>query len=121
AVCVVNDLRTGRLRQFEHVAVTELPALFEQFELSSSAGEEVLRYVKSIECWASGVYTWHVETGRYKHLATHSFARAREPLSTASRRRAWVPRRRATWRRRRSRRPRCRRSRRDGCCGSCRG
>lgn len=81
AVCVVNDLRTSRLRQFEHVVANELPALFEHFDLSSSERETLLRYVTSIEDWASGGYTWHVETGRYKHLAPHPFALARGLLN----------------------------------------
>ena len=35
AVDVVNDLRTARFRQFEHVVATELPALFDQFDLGA--------------------------------------------------------------------------------------
>ena len=39
AVNVVNDLRTARLRQFEHVKATELPALFDQFGLDRARPE----------------------------------------------------------------------------------
>jgi germacradienol/geosmin synthase len=72
AVNVVNDLRTSRLRQFEHVVATELPALFDQFDLDTSAREALLKYVKSLEDWASGVIKWHLVSGRYKTLALHS-------------------------------------------------
>jgi germacradienol/geosmin synthase len=68
AVHIVTDLRTSRLRQFEHVAVTELPALFDQFNLGTRAQKELLKYVKTLEDWASGVMKWHLVTGRYTDL-----------------------------------------------------
>jgi hypothetical protein len=61
-------LITARLRQFEHIVATELPVLFDQFELNTRAREELRRYVKSLENWASGVIKWHLESGRYKNL-----------------------------------------------------
>ena len=33
AVDVVNDLMTARMQQFEHIVATELPALFDEFDL----------------------------------------------------------------------------------------
>lgn len=52
---LVNNLRTCRLRQFEHVVASERPTLFDQFDLSSGARTTLLTYVKSLEDWASGV------------------------------------------------------------------
>jgi germacradienol/geosmin synthase len=84
AVHIVNDLRIARLHQFVDVVAQELPALFEQFDLSSSAREKLLAYVRSIEDWAAGVAVWHAETGRYRHLPPHALARAGELLGRAT-------------------------------------
>ena len=73
AVHVVNDLRTARLRQFEHVVATELPTLFDQFGLDTGHRGTLLKYVKSLEDWTSGVIMWHLVTGRYKNLGPHPF------------------------------------------------
>jgi germacradienol/geosmin synthase len=81
AVNVVNDLRTSRLRQFEHVVATELPALFDQFELDTSVREALLQYVKSLEDWASGVIKWHLVSGRYKNLGSPPFLKVWELLA----------------------------------------
>jgi len=68
AVQVVNGLRSSRLRQFEHVVATELPALFDQLDLAAGAREALLAYVKSLEDWTAGVIQWHLDSGRYKNL-----------------------------------------------------
>jgi germacradienol/geosmin synthase len=80
AVHMVNDLRTARLRQFEHVVATEIPILFDQFNLGTSAREQLLRHVRSLEDWTSGVIEWHRVSGRYKNLAPHHLPAAREIL-----------------------------------------
>jgi germacradienol/geosmin synthase len=81
AVNVVNDLRTSRLRQFEYVVAAELPALFDQFDLDTVAREALLKYVKSIERWASGVIKWHLVSGRYKNLGPRPFPKIRDLLT----------------------------------------
>ena len=81
AVDVVNDLVTSRLRQFEHVVATELPALFDQFDLDTSAREALLKYVKSLEDWAAGMLEWHLVSGRYKNLGSHPALKVRELLA----------------------------------------
>ena len=80
AVNVVNDLRTARFRQFEHVKATELPALFEQFHLVRGARKALMAYVQSLEDWASGVIQWHLDTGRYKHQPPTVVPQARKML-----------------------------------------
>ena len=72
---------TSRLRQFEHVVATELPALFDQFDLDTSAREALLKYVKSLEDWAAGVIKWHLVSGRYRNLGSHPFLKVRELLA----------------------------------------
>ncbi len=80
AVNVVNDLRTARFRQFEHVKATELPALFDQFGLRKRAREAVMAYVTSLEDWAAGVIRWHLDTPRYKHVVISPVPQASEIL-----------------------------------------
>ena len=81
AVNIVNDLRTSRLRQFEYVVATELSALFDQFDLDTNAREALLKYVKSLEHWTSGVIRWHLVTGRYKNLEWRPFLKIGELLA----------------------------------------
>ena len=65
AVGVVVDMMTARLLQFEHVAATELPALFAEFELDRPARDALLGYVEKQRLYMAGVMHWHVETSRY--------------------------------------------------------
>jgi germacradienol/geosmin synthase len=71
AIAVVNDLMTARVRQFEHIVKTELPALFDDLELDTSTRNELQRYVKDIENWMAGVLGWHRGTVRYGEPELH--------------------------------------------------
>jgi germacradienol/geosmin synthase len=64
AVSVVNDLADGRLRQFERIVSTELPALLA--ELAPETRQQVLRYVESLQDWMAGDLQWSKVTGRYR-------------------------------------------------------
>jgi germacradienol/geosmin synthase len=68
AVEVVNDLMTARMRQFEHIVATELPALVEDFRLDSKAREKLRRYVEKLQQWMCGVLQWHIKVDRYKEF-----------------------------------------------------
>ena len=72
---VVNKLRTARLQQFQHVVTNELPALFDDFDLSAKARKELAGYVTSLEDWAVGVMAWHEMCPRYHHLEYHQLGR----------------------------------------------
>ena len=65
AADAVNDLLTSRLHQFEHTAVTELPALFEVHGLDPKSRLDVLAYVKGLQDWQSGGHEWHLRSSRY--------------------------------------------------------
>ncbi len=65
ALEVVNDLMTARMRQFEHVAETELPALADAFHLDLGGRAGLAGYVTELRNWIAGVFTWHVRTARY--------------------------------------------------------
>ncbi len=68
AVEVVNNLMTSRARQFEHIVATELPVLFDDFDLNASARDQLHRYVEKLQQWMCGVLKWHVAVDRYKEF-----------------------------------------------------
>ncbi|NLU67121.1 family 2 encapsulin nanocompartment cargo protein terpene cyclase [Streptomyces sp. HNM0574] len=72
----VNELLTSRLQQFEHTALTELPALFEQEGTDPRERADVLAYVKGLQDWQSGGHEWHLRSSRYMNDAagTHRSA-----------------------------------------------
>ena len=66
----VNDLLTSRLHQFEHTAVTEVPALFEEHGIDPAARAGVFAYVKGLQDWQSGGHEWHARSSRYMNEET---------------------------------------------------
>lgn len=68
AVKVVNDLMTSRALQFEHIVATELPALFDDFELDARKREKLYGYVEKLQQWMCGVLKWHMTVDRYKEF-----------------------------------------------------
>jgi germacradienol/geosmin synthase len=66
AVDVVNDLMTHRMQQFEHLVATELPVLFETFNLDPAARRTLSGYVAELQDWMAGVLGWHLATRRYR-------------------------------------------------------
>jgi germacradienol/geosmin synthase len=65
AVDTVNDLLTARLCEFERVAVTMLPPLFDEHGLDARQRATALAYVRGLEDWMAGDRKWHQTTGRY--------------------------------------------------------
>ncbi|KFE59530.1 family 2 encapsulin nanocompartment cargo protein terpene cyclase [Hyalangium minutum] len=68
AASVVNELMTARMRQFEHIVKTELPALIEDFKLDSPTQEQLHAYVEKLQQWMAGVLRWHQTVDRYKEF-----------------------------------------------------
>ncbi|MDY7233266.1 family 2 encapsulin nanocompartment cargo protein terpene cyclase [Hyalangium rubrum] len=68
AVEVVNDLMTVRMREFEHIVATELPALVADFKLDSGTQEQLRAYVERLQQWMAGVLIWHQTVDRYKEF-----------------------------------------------------
>ncbi|MFF7467462.1 germacradienol/geosmin synthase Cyc2 [Streptomyces sp. NPDC008092] len=85
ALHVVNDLMTQRMQQFEHVVASELPVVYDDFELSAEARGAVDAYVRDLQNWMAGILNWHQHVERYQadHLArrTHGFVPDRPPLA----------------------------------------
>jgi germacradienol/geosmin synthase len=71
AVKVVNDLMTARVQQFENIVATELPVLFDDLDLDPNTREKLLKYVRDMEDWMSGVLNWHRGCGRYSEYWLH--------------------------------------------------
>jgi germacradienol/geosmin synthase len=69
AVSVVNDLMTARIRQFGHIAASELPLLAEEYGLDTDAREALDAYVVGLQDWMSGILDWHMLCGRYEESA----------------------------------------------------
>ncbi|MEV6900995.1 germacradienol/geosmin synthase [Amycolatopsis sp. NPDC051372] len=65
AADAVNDLLTSRLHQFEHTALTEVPALFDEHAVDLSGRAETFAYVKGLQDWQSGGHEWHLRSSRY--------------------------------------------------------
>jgi germacradienol/geosmin synthase len=61
----VNDLLTSRLQQFEHTALTEVPALFDEHGLDPGQRMSAALYVKGLQDWQSGGHEWHLQSSRY--------------------------------------------------------
>ncbi|MBB5080109.1 terpene synthase family protein [Nonomuraea endophytica] len=62
---ITNDMITSRLHQFEHTALTELPALLAEHALAPHEQERVMRYVKGLQDWQAGGHAWHLASSRY--------------------------------------------------------
>jgi germacradienol/geosmin synthase len=65
AADTVNDLLTSRLHQFEHTALTEVPALFDRHALHPADRTATALYVKGLQDWQSGGHEWHLRSSRY--------------------------------------------------------
>ncbi len=65
AADAVNDLITSRLHQFEHTALTEVPALLDDHCVGPAARAATFAYVKGLQDWQSGGHEWHLRSSRY--------------------------------------------------------
>ena len=65
AADAVNELLTSRLHQFEHTALAEVPALFDEHGVHPAGRAETFAYVKGLQDWQSGGHEWHLRSSRY--------------------------------------------------------
>jgi germacradienol/geosmin synthase len=84
AVGIVNDVMTGRMRQFQRIVQLELPSLFTEYGLDAAGRAAVARYVEQLQDWMAGVLTWHRMTRRYDEAtlrrAAHLAVAEPEPM-----------------------------------------
>ncbi|MEU3860313.1 germacradienol/geosmin synthase Cyc2 [Streptomyces sp. NPDC028722] len=65
AADTVNDVLTSRLHQFEHTALTEVPAVALENGLTPAEIAAVAAYTKGLQDWQSGGHEWHLRSSRY--------------------------------------------------------
>ncbi|MET9080480.1 germacradienol/geosmin synthase Cyc2 [Streptomyces sp. NPDC004237] len=65
AADTVNDILTSRLHQFEHTALTEVPALAAEKGLTPDQAAAIAAYTKGLQDWQSGGHEWHLRSSRY--------------------------------------------------------
>ncbi|MGH3391662.1 MAG: terpene synthase family protein [Actinomadura sp.] len=65
AVAIVDDLMSSRLRQFEHLATTEVPLLVRDFDLDEQAQSALTDYIQEKWDWLAAILNWHQECRRY--------------------------------------------------------
>ena len=70
AANLVNDMLTSRLQQFEHTALTEVPALCDEYGLDPASRMAIGLYVKGLQDWQSGGHEWHARSSRYAGAGT---------------------------------------------------
>ncbi|MEU6391051.1 germacradienol/geosmin synthase Cyc2 [Streptomyces sp. NPDC046939] len=61
----VNDVLTSRMHQFEHTALTEVPALCLDQALTPDEVAAVAAYARGLQDWQSGGHAWHLRSSRY--------------------------------------------------------
>ncbi|KAB7839551.1 terpene synthase family protein [Streptomyces mobaraensis] len=66
ALAIVDDLMRGRMSQFRHVAMHELPVLYEDAGLGPEARAALEGYVRELENWLAGILNWHRGCRRYR-------------------------------------------------------
>ncbi|MDF3298503.1 germacradienol/geosmin synthase Cyc2 [Streptomyces tropicalis] len=74
AADTVNDVLTSRLHQFEHTALTEVPALAVEQGLTPAEVAAVAAYAKGLQDWQSGGHEWHLRSSRYMNEGARSAA-----------------------------------------------
>lgn len=63
---VANALVAARIRQFEHIVATDLPVLFNDFDLDPERREALRTYVTRMQQWVAAFHRWHLAVDRYK-------------------------------------------------------
>ncbi|MEU8969290.1 germacradienol/geosmin synthase Cyc2 [Streptomyces monashensis] len=70
----VNDILTSRLHQFEHTALTEVPAVALEKGLAPDQAAAIAAYTKGLQDWQSGGHEWHLRSSRYMNQGAVSQA-----------------------------------------------
>ncbi|WP_069162454.1 terpene synthase family protein [Nocardia altamirensis] len=65
AVGMVNDLMTARMHQFERIVTSELPTLYEEYDLTPEARAALDRRAEELQDWMAAILNWHRHSGRY--------------------------------------------------------
>ncbi|MFE0733729.1 germacradienol/geosmin synthase [Streptomyces sp. NPDC058855] len=71
AVAMTDDLMRGRLRQYEHLKLREVPLLCDDFGLGREARAAFASYLRELEDWLAGILNWHRSVRRYRAEDVH--------------------------------------------------
>ncbi|WUH93979.1 germacradienol/geosmin synthase [Streptomyces sp. NBC_00433] len=66
---VVGGLMAARMAEFQYITETQLPALFEEFQLDGTARRALEGYAQELRDWMAGILTWHSGCHRYEEEA----------------------------------------------------
>jgi germacradienol/geosmin synthase len=84
AADTVNDILTSRLHQFEHTALTEVPAVALEKGLGPDEVAAVAAYTKGLQDWQSGGHEWHMRSSRYMNKGARTDSPWRIPTGPGS-------------------------------------
>ena len=79
AMRVVGELMNARMRQFQHIVGTELPALTATLHLGSAARDAIDGHARNLQDWMSGILNWHEGCHRYGEADLARNARSAQP------------------------------------------
>jgi len=65
AMRIVGDLMNARMRQFQHIVETELPAMIDTLDLGGAAADALSGHAGNLKNWLSGILNWHEGCHRY--------------------------------------------------------
>ncbi|AUG81462.1 Geosmin synthase [Kitasatospora sp. MMS16-BH015] len=62
---IVADLMDSRMREFEHLVSTALPAMYEEFDLPEETRRALDQHAAELQDWLAAVLHWHQHCRRY--------------------------------------------------------
>ncbi|SHL84876.1 terpene synthase family protein [Actinacidiphila paucisporea] len=81
---VVGGLMAARMAEFQYITETQLPALFEEFQLDGAARRALEDHAQELRDWMAGILTWHSGCHRYEEAALlRHFPSAAPPAAPA--------------------------------------
>jgi germacradienol/geosmin synthase len=83
AMRTVGELANARMRQFQHIVGTELPALIATLHLGRAARDAINGHAGNLQDWMSGILNWHEGCRRYGEADLIGRARPAQPSQPA--------------------------------------
>ncbi|MEV8532702.1 germacradienol/geosmin synthase [Streptomyces sp. NPDC051211] len=71
ALHICHDLMTRRTEEFEHIAATRLPVLYDDWKLDEEARAALGAYVRELQDWLAAILNWHRNVRRYRSEDLH--------------------------------------------------
>ncbi|MER5931156.1 germacradienol/geosmin synthase [Streptomyces sp. NPDC002054] len=71
ALHICHELMTRRIQEFEHIVATQLPVLYEDWQLDREARAGLDAYVAELRDWLVGILNWHRTVRRYRPEDLH--------------------------------------------------